>query len=202
MARYIGPKTKISRKLGLSIYNDDKYFEKKSHPPGQHGLMKKRMKKTEYALQLLEKQKIKYMYGILEKQFRNMFKSASRRKGVTGEILLELCELRLDNIVYRLGLSNTRSGARQLVSHKHITVNGRVINIPSYNVKLNDIIAIREKSKYLIPVAESLVVNICKSDFLEWDKTKMQGKLISIPTIEQMKIPDVNQQLIVELYSK
>ncbi|MAZ00729.1 MAG: 30S ribosomal protein S4 [Flavobacteriales bacterium] len=202
MARYIGPKTKISRKLGLSIYKDDKYFEKKSYPPGQHGLMKKRMKKTEYALQLLEKQKIKYMYGILEKQFRNMFKEASRRKGVTGELLLELCELRLDNIVYRLGLSNTRSGARQLVGHKHITVNGKVLNISSYTVKLNDVVALREKSKYLKSVSDSLSANPCKSDFLEWDKNKMEGKLISIPTIEQIKITDINQQLIVELYSK
>ena len=202
MARYIGPKTKISRKLGLSIYKDDKYFEKKSYPPGQHVLMKKRMKKTEYALQLLEKQKIKYMYGILEKQFRNMFKEASRRKGVTGEILLTLCELRLDNIVYRLGLSNTRSGARQLVSHKHITVNDKIINIPSYNVKLKDVIAVREKSKYLTSVSDSLEANISKSNFLEWDNKKMQGKLISIPTIDQISITDINQQLIVELYSK
>ena len=131
-----------------------------------------------------------------------MFKEASRRKGVTGELLLELCELRLDNIVYRLGLSNTRSGARQLVGHKHITVNGKVLNIPSYTVKLNDVVALREKSKYLKSVSESLSVNDCKSDFLEWDKRKMEGKLISIPTIEQIKITDINQQLIVELYSK
>ena len=147
MARYTGPKTKIARKFGEPIFGDDKSFEKRNYPPGQHGNNKRRSKKSEYAIQLMEKQKAKYTYGILERQFRNLFKKATASKGITGEVLLQLCESRLDNVVYRMGLSNSRRGARQLVSHRHITVNGEIVNIPSYNLKAGDIIAVREKSK-------------------------------------------------------
>ena len=146
MARYTGPKTKIARKFGEPIFGDDKSFEKRNYPPGQHGNNKRRSKKSEYAIQLMEKQKAKYTYGILERQFRNLFKKATASKGITGEVLLQLCESRLDNVVYRMGLSNSRRGARQLVSHRHITVNGEIVNIPSYNLKAGDVIAVREKS--------------------------------------------------------
>lgn len=158
MARYIGPKTKIARKFGQAIFGDDKNFEKrKNQPPGQHGVNKRRgAKKSEYAVQLMEKQKAKYTYGILEKQFANLFDKAHRSKGVTGEVLLQLCESRLDNVVYRLGFSKTRAGARQLVSHRHITVNGELVNIPSYLLKAGDVIAIREKSKSLEVIADAL----------------------------------------------
>ena len=149
MARYTGPKTKIARKFGEPIFGEDKSFEKRNYPPGQHGNNRRRGKKSEYAIQLMEKQKAKFTYGILEKQFRNLFEKASRSKGVTGEVLLQLCESRLDNVVYRFGLSNSRSGARQLVSHRHITVNGKIVNIPSYRVKEGDIVGVREKSKSL-----------------------------------------------------
>ena len=155
MARYTGPKTKIARKFGEPIFGDDKSFEKRNYPPGQHGNTRRRGKKSEYAVQLMEKQKAKFTYGILERQFRNLFEKASRSKGVTGEALLQLCESRLDNVVFRLGLSPTRSGARQLVSHRHITINGSILNIPSYQVKVGDIIGVREKSKSLNIIVEA-----------------------------------------------
>src|SRR5690606_19093061 len=156
MARYTGPKTKIARKFGQPIFGDDKRFEKKKYPPGMHGPNKRRGKKSEYAVQLEEKQKAKYTYGILERQFENMYKKANAKPGITGEILLQLCESRLDNVVYRLGISPSRRGARQLVGHKHITVNGEVVNIPSYQLKAGDVVAVREKSKSLIAITESL----------------------------------------------
>ena len=165
MARYIGPKTKISRKFGEPIFGPDRSFEKKSYPPGQHGQNKRRQKKSEYAIQLMEKQKAKYTYGILEKQFRNLFEKASRSKGVTGEVLLQLCESRLDNMVFRFGLSPTRSGARQLVSHRHITVNGSIVNTPSYQVRKGDIVGVREKSKSLNIIQE---VKLKDSLSIEW----------------------------------
>jgi small subunit ribosomal protein S4 len=155
MARYTGPNTKIARKFGEPIFGDDKSFEKRNYPPGQHGNTRRRGKKSEYAVQLMEKQKAKFTYGILERQFRNLFEKASRSKGVTGEALLQLCESRLDNVVFRLGLSPTRSGARQLVSHRHITINGSILNIPSYQVKVGDIIGVREKSKSLNIIVEA-----------------------------------------------
>src|SRR5690606_11550895 len=156
MARYTGPKTKIARKFGEAIFGEDKSFEKKNYPPGQHGLAKKRGKKSEYAIQLMEKQKAKYTYGILEKQFRGLFEKASAARGVTGEVLLQLCEARLDNVVYRLGIAPSRRAARQIVSHRHITVNGEVVNIPSYHVKAGDVVAVREKSKSLDAITASL----------------------------------------------
>ncbi len=156
MARYIGPKSKIARKFGEPIYGPDKYLEKKNFPPGQHGVMRKRRKQSEYGMQLAEKQKAKYTYGILERQFRNIFKKASRRKGITGENLLQLIEARLDNVVFRLGIAPTRAAARQLVSHRHITVNGEVVNIPSYSVREGDIVGVREKSKSLEIITDSL----------------------------------------------
>ena len=156
MARYTGPKTKIARKFGQTIFGDDKSFEKKKYPPGQHGPNKRRSKKSEYAIQLAEKQKAKYTYGILERQFENMYKKANASKGITGEVLLQLCESRLDNVVYRLGIAPTRSAARQLVSHKHITVNGNIVNIPSYQLKEGDVVAVREKSKSLQTIKDSL----------------------------------------------
>ena len=156
MARYTGPKTKIARKFGQPIFGDDKSFEKKKYPPGQHGPNKRRAKKSEYAIQLTEKQKAKYTYGILERQFANLYKKANASKGITGEVLLQLCESRLDNVVYRLGIANSRSAARQLVSHKHVTVNGEIVNIPSYQLKAGDVIAVREKSKSLTAITNSL----------------------------------------------
>jgi len=156
MARYTGPKTKIARKFGEPIFGSDKAFEKRNYPPGQHGVSKRRGKKSEYSIQLMEKQKAKFTYGILERQFRNLFEKASRSKGVTGEVLLQLCESRLDNLVYRFGLSPSRSGARQLVSHRHITVNGSVVNIPSYQAKEGDVIGVREKSKTLNIIQETM----------------------------------------------
>ena len=201
MARYIGPKTKIARKFGDPIFGPDKYLQKKNYPPGQHGVSKRRGKKSEYAIQLSEKQKAKYTYGILEKQFSNLFKKASKSKMVTGEALLVFCESRLDNTVYRFGLSNTRSGARQLVSHKHITVNGYVVNIPSYSLKPGDIVAIREKSKSLECITNSLSRNSEMVDWLEWNPDKMSGKYLNYP--ERSQIPEnIQEQLIVELYSK
>ena len=201
MARYIGPKTKIARKFGDPIFGPDKYLQKKNYPPGQHGVSKRRGKKSEYAIQLSEKQKAKYTYGILEKQFSNLFKKASKSKMVTGEALLVFCESRLDNTVYRFGLSNTRSGARQLVSHKHITVNGYVVNIPSYSLKPGDIISVREKSKSLECITNSLSRNSEMVDWLEWNPDKMSGKYLSYP--ERSQIPEnIQEQLIVELYSK
>ncbi len=201
MARYTGPKTKIARKFGEPIFGDDKSFEKKKYPPGQHGNARRRGKKSEYALQLAEKQKAKYTYGILERQFRRMFEQANRRKGVTGEILLQLCEGRLDNIVYRLGLAPTRSGARQLVSHKHIVVNGDIVNIPSYQVDVNDVVGVREKSKSLISIQNSLENAREVHEWLSWNAEKMEGTIVAVP--ERQQIPEnINTQLIVELYSK
>ena len=159
MARYTGPKTKIARKFGEAIFGDDKSFEKRNYPPGQHGNARRRGKKSEYAMQLQEKQKAKYSYGILERQFSNLFDKASSSKGITGEVLLQLCESRLDNVVFRLGIANSRRGARQLVSHRHITVNGEILNIPSYSLKPGDVIAVREKSKSLVAIESALAAN-------------------------------------------
>ena len=201
MARYIGPKTKIARKFSDPIFGPDKYFEKRKFPPGQHGPNARRGKKSDYAYQLAEKQKAKYTYGILERQFSNIFKKASKSKMITGVALLQFCELRLDNLVYRLGLANTRNGARQLVSHKHITVNNDIVNIPSYVVKIGDIISVRQKSKSLETITESLSKNTNVIEWLDWDSKAMEGKLINIPNRDQ--IPEnIKEQLIVELYSK
>ncbi len=201
MARYIGPKTKIARKFGEPIYGADKYFERKNYPPGSHGANRRRRKLSEYGVQLKEKQKAKYTYGVLEKQFSNLFKKAQATKGVTGEVLLQLLEARLDNVIYRLGISPTRSGARQLVGHRHITVNGTVLNIPSYSVRPGDVIGVREKSKALEVVHDSLAVNRPGSSWLEWDTEKLEGKFLNLP--ERSDIPEnIKEQLIVELYSK
>ena len=200
MARYTGPSTRIARKFGEAIFGDDKAFEKRNYPPGQHGMAKKRGKKSEYAVQLMEKQKAKYSYGILEKQFRGLFKKASAARGVTGEVLLQFCESRLDNVVYRLGFSKTRAGARQLVSHRHVTVNGEIVNIPSYLLKAGDVIAIREKSKSLEVIADSLASK-SSYEWLQFNDEKKEGTFISAP--ERIQIPeDIKEQLIVELYSK
>lgn len=200
MARYRGPKTKIARKFGEPIFGADKSFEKRNFPPGQHGLASKRRKKSEYAVQLSEKQKAKYTYGILEKQFSNLFKKASRSKGITGEVLLQLCERRLDNVVFRMGIAKTRDAARQFVSHKHITVNGSVVNIPSYTLRAGDVVAVREKSKSMEEITSSLT-NRTDYEWIEWDAASMSGKFIAIP--ERVQIPEnIKEQLIVELYSK
>jgi small subunit ribosomal protein S4 len=201
MARYIGPKSKIARKFSDPIYGPDKYLEKKNFPPGQHGANRKRRKQSEYGIQLQEKQKAKYTYGMLERQFRNVFKQASRKKGITGENLLQLIEARLDNVVFRFGIAPTRSGARQLVSHRHVTVNGEVVNIPSFSVKEGDIIGVREKSKSLLAINDSLSSSKKSYSWLEWDDEKMQGKFLNYPPREE--IPEnIKEQLIVELYSK
>ena len=201
MARYIGPKSKIARKFGEPIFGSDKSFEKRNYPPGQHGNNKRRGKKSEYAIQLMEKQKAKYTYGILEKQFRIIFNRASRSKGVTGEVLLQLCESRLDNIVYRLGISPSRSGARQLVSHGHIVVNDKIVNIPSCHIKPGDKVGIREKSKSISSIQESLNNNSSVYEWLTWDETNLTGTMVVTP--ERIQIPEnIKEQLIVELYSK
>ena len=201
MARYIGPKSKIARKFGEPVFGSDKSFEKRNYPPGQHGNNKRRGKKSEYSIQLMEKQKAKYTYGILEKQFRIIFNKASRSKGVTGEVLLQLCESRLDNIVYRLGISPSRSGARQLVSHGHIVVNDKIVNIPSFHVKPGDKVGVRLKSKSIYSIQESLQKNSSVYEWLTWDETNLIGTLVSIP--ERIQIPEnIKEQLIVELYSK
>jgi small subunit ribosomal protein S4 len=201
MARYTGPKTKIARKFGEAIFGDDKSFEKRNYPPGQHGANKRRGKKSEYAIQLQEKQKAKYTYGILEKQFRNIFKKASASSGVTGEILLQLCESRLDNVVYRLGIARSRSAARQLVSHRHITVNGELVNIPSYSLNAGDVVAVREKSKSLLAIEDSLSSRSDVYEWLTWNSETKQGNFVSVP--ERIQIPEnIKEQLIVELYSK
>lgn len=201
MARYTGPKTKIARKFGEPIFGDDKVLAKKNYPPGQHGV-NKRKKLSEYGTQLREKQKAKYTYGVLEKQFRNLFDKATRTKGVKGEVLLQLLESRLDNIVYRLGIAPTRAAARQLVLHRHITVNGSVVNIASYSVKPGEVIAVREKSKSLEVIADALAgFNHSKYPWLEWDESVMGGKMLHLPQRED--IPEnIKEQLIVELYSK
>ncbi|MFA4852656.1 MAG: 30S ribosomal protein S4 [Bacteroidales bacterium] len=201
MARYIGPKTRIARRFKAPIYGPDKYFEKKNYPPGMHGSSKKKRKTSEYGIQLMEKQKVKYTYGILEKQFANTFEKASGKKGITGENLLQLIEARLDNVIYRFGIAPTRDGARQLVSHRHITVNGKVVNIPSATVKAGDIVGVREKSKSLEIITNSLASRINKYAWLEWSSDTMSGKLVSYPQRDQ--IPEnIKEQLIVELYSK
>jgi small subunit ribosomal protein S4 len=201
MARYIGPKTKIARKFGDPIYGPDKSYDKKNYPPGQHGANKKRKKSSEYGIQLREKQKAKYTYGVLERQFANLFDKAQRSKGVTGEVLLQLLESRLDNVVYRLGLSPSRSGARQLVSHRHITVNGQVVNVPSVSVRPGDVVGVREKSKSLEVIHNSLGSRRINVSWLEWDTATLAGKLINRP--ERDQIPEtIKEQLIVELYSK
>ncbi len=201
MARYIGPKTKIARKFRDPIYGPDKSYERKNYPPGQHGNSKRRKKQSEYGIQLMEKQKAKYTYGILERQFKNTFHKASRKKGITGEILLQLIEARLDNVVFRLGIAPSRNAARQLVSHRHISVNGKLLNIPSYSVKPGDIVGVREKSKSLEVVADSLAGRSNQFSWLEWDEDKTAGKFVNYP--ERNEIPEnIKEQLIVELYSK
>ena len=202
MARYRGPKTKIARKFGEPIYGADNAFEKKNYPPGQHGINKRRRKTSEYGLQLKEKQKAKYTYGVLEKQFRNLFEKASSSKGVTGEVLLQLLESRLDNVVYRLGISPSRAGARQLVSHRHITVNGELVDIPSFTLRPGDLVGVREKSKSLVVISDALDSRSTGSvSWLEWDGAQMTGKFLNLP--EREDIPEtIKEQLIVELYSK
>ena len=201
MARYTGPKTKIARKFGEPIFGADKSFEKRNYPPGQHGNNRRRGKKSEYAIQLMEKQKAKFTYGILEKQFRIIFDRASRAKGVTGEVLLQLCESRLDNVVYRLGIAPTRSAARQLVSHRHITVNGEILNIPSCHIKPGDVIGVREKSKSLTAITHSLERNFAVYEWMTWNGDTFEGTFVSTP--HRLQIPEnIKEQLIVELYSK
>ncbi|MAL58962.1 MAG: 30S ribosomal protein S4 [Flavobacteriaceae bacterium] len=201
MARYTGPKTKIARKFGEAIFGEDKSFEKRNYPPGQHGQNRRRGKKSEYAIQLAEKQKAKYTYGILERQFRNLFKKATAAQGITGEVLLQLCESRLDNVVYRMGIAPSRSAARQLVSHRHITVNGEKVNIPSYQLKPGDVVAVREKSKSLEAVQNSLANASHVYEWITWNSEKKEGTYVSIP--QRIQIPEnINEQFIVELYSK
>jgi small subunit ribosomal protein S4 len=201
MARYTGPRVRISRKFGEPILGDNKALQKKAYPPGMHGKAKKR-KVSEYATQLAEKQKAKYTYGLLERQFAKLFDKATRKKGVTGEVLLQLLEQRLDNTVYRLGIAPTRRAARQLVSHKHITVNGDIVNVPSFSLKAGDVIGVRERSKSLEAITNSLSIQGAKKyHWLEWDNNEYTGKLIHVPL--RQDIPEnINEQLIVELYSK
>lgn len=201
MARYIGPKSKIARKFRDPIYGPDKYYEKKNYPPGMHGQSRRRPKSSEYGTQLMEKQKAKYTYGILERQFRNTFLKAARKGGKTGEVLLQLIEARLDNVVFRLGIAPTRSAARQLISHRHISVNGSVVNIPSYEIRPGDIISVRERSKSLESILNSVASRSNQYPWLEWDVNTLTGKFMSYPEREQ--IPEnIKEQLIVELYSK
>ncbi len=201
MARYTGPQTKIARKFGEAIFGDDKAFEKRNYPPGQHGLAKRRGKKSEYAVQLMEKQKAKYSYGILEKQFRNLYEKAAATKGVTGEVLLQLCEARLDNVVYRMGIAPSRRGARQIVSHRHITVNGELVNIPSYHLKPGDKVAVREKSKSLEVITTSLSNSARVYEWITWNNDILEGTFVSVPA--RLQIPEnIKEQLIVELYNK
>jgi small subunit ribosomal protein S4 len=201
MARYTGPKTKIARKFGQPIFGEDKSFEKRNYPPGQHGNNRRRGKKSEYAIQLMEKQKAKYTYGVLERQFRNMFKKATAAQGITGEVLLQLCESRLDNVVYRMGIAPSRSAARQLVSHRHITVNGKKVNVPSYQLKAGDVVAVREKSKSLEVIQNSLTNSSQVYEWITWNNESMEGTYVSVPA--RIQIPEqINEQFIVELYSK
>ena len=201
MARYTGPSTKIARKFGEAIFGEDKAFEKRNYPPGQHGLAKRRGKKSEYAVQLMEKQKAKYTYGVLEKQFRNLFKKASSASGVTGEILLQLCESRLDNVVYRMGIAPTRRAARQIVSHRHVTVNGELVNVASYHLKAGDKVAVREKSKSLEAIANSLASASQVYEWITWNNDTMEGTYVAVP--QRLQIPEnIKEQLIVELYNK
>ena len=201
MARYTGPKTRIARKFGEAIFGEDKAFERRNYPPGQHGLAKRRGKKSEYAVQLMEKQKAKYTYGILERQFRNLFEKAAAASGVTGEILLQLCEARLDNVVYRMGIAPTRRGARQIVSHRHITVNGELVNVPSYHLKPGDVVAVREKSKSLEAIERSLANNSAVYEWITFNNDTKQGTFVTVP--QRLQIPEnIKEQLIVELYNK
>ncbi len=204
MARYTGPVTKKARAFGDPIFGYDKSFERRKYPPGQHGLSKRRKARSDYALQLAEKQKAKYTYGILERQFRRIFHNATRRHGVTGEVLLQLLEARLDNTVFRLGIAPTRRGARQLVSHRHITVNGHVVNVPSYTLKPGDVVAVRSRSKGLDVItthAGAKTSDVRRYPWLEWNPDKMEGIFLTFPQRDQ--IPEkINEQLIVELYSK
>ncbi len=201
MARYIGPKTKIARRFNEAIFGPDKALERRNYPPGQHGPNKRRSKQSEYSVQLIEKQKAKHTYGILERQFSNLFKKASSKSGITGEVLLQLCEARLDNTVFRLGIAPSRAGARQLVGHRHITVNGKVVNIPSYTLRPGDVVGVREKSKSLQSITSSLAANTKRYDWLDWNNGEMRGAFISVPSRDQ--IPEnIKEQLIVELYSK
>lgn len=202
MARYTGPKSKVARKFREPIFGPDKALVKKNYPPGQHGPSKRRGKQSEYAIQLLEKQKAKYTYGVLERQFANLFAKASAKEGITGENFLKLLEARLDNVVFRLGIAPTRAAARQLVSHKHITVNGEVVNIPSYSVRPGDVIAVRERSQSLEVIANSVAGRaINKYSWLEWDAKNLTGKFVNYP--ERAEIPEnIKENLIVELYSK
>ncbi|MCH5328721.1 MAG: 30S ribosomal protein S4 [Coprobacter sp.] len=201
MARYTGPRTKIARKFGEAIFGADKVLSKKNYPPGQHGANKRR-KTSEYGIQLREKQKAKYTYGVLERQFRNLFEKASRTKGIKGEVLLQFLEARLDNVVFRMGIAPTRAAARQMVSHKHIVVDGKVVNIPSYSVKPGQIVGVREKAKSLEVIADSLSgFNHSKYPWIEWDQNSLSGKFLHLP--ERADIPEnIKEQLIVELYSK
>ncbi len=201
MARYRGPKTKIARKFGEAIFGDDKSFEKRNYPPGQRGNTRRRGKKSEYAIQLAEKQKAKYTYGILERQFSNLFKKASASKGITGEVLLQLCESRLDNVVYRLGIAPSRSASRQLVSHRHITVNGELVNIPSYSLKAGDEVAVREKSKSLEVIDASIADRQDSYEWMTFNSETKTGRYVAVP--ERSQIPEnIKEHLIVELYSK
>ncbi len=201
MARYTGPSTKVARKFGEPIFGPDKSFERKNYPPGQHGLAKKRKKTSEYGTQLKEKQKVKFTYGLLERQFRNLYEKASRMKGRKGENLLLLLESRLDNIVFRMGIAPTRAAARQLVSHRHIIVNGEVCNIPSMLIKPGTVIGVRERSKSLEVIQDNVSKGGCKYSWIEWDAATMSGKYMNNP--ERTEIPEpINEQLIVELYSK
>jgi len=201
MARYTGPTSRIARRFGEPIFGPDKALAKKAYGPGQHGNQRRRGKQSEYGVQLMEKQKAKFTYGILEKQFSNLFKEALRRKGVTGENLLQMCEMRLDNVIYRLGIAPTRRAARQLVTHKHITVNGTNVNIPSYPLKIDDIVSVRERSKSLEAIANSMTVNTNQMEWLEFNQDTKVGKVIAAP--ERIQIPEnIKEQLIVELYSK
>ncbi|MDO4367317.1 MAG: 30S ribosomal protein S4 [Bacteroidales bacterium] len=201
MARYTGPSTKIARKFGEPIFGPDKSFERKNFPPGQHGLARKRKKTSEYGVQLKEKQKVKYTYGVLERQFRNLYEKASKMKGRKGENLVMLLESRLDNLVYRLGIAPTRAAARQLVSHCHIVLNGSVCNIPSTLVKPGEIIGVRERSKSLEVVQDSIAARANKYPWLEWNSASLEGKFLNLP--DRTEVPEtINEQLIVELYSK
>jgi small subunit ribosomal protein S4 len=202
MARYTGPKSKIARRFREPIFGPDKALERKNYPPGMHGASKRRGKQSEYSTQLMEKQKVKYTYGVLEKQFENLFHRASAKEGITGENLLKFLEARLDNAVYRLGIAPTRSGARQLVGHKHINVNGSVVNIASYQLKAGDVISVREKSKSLEAIANSVAGrSINKYSWLEWNASELSGKFLSYPNRDE--IPEnIKENLIVELYSK
>ena len=202
MARYTGPKSKIARKLGAPIFGADKVLSKKNYPPGQHGNNRRR-KTSEYGIQLKEKQKAKYTYGVLERQFRNLFEKAQRTKGVTGEVLLQLLESRLDNVVYRLGIAKTRAAARQLVSHRHITVDGQVVNIPSFQVKAGDVVAVREKAKKQVRIQEALGLagQIGFPGWVTVDAAKMEGVFKNMPDRAEL-YSDINEQLVVEFYSK